>query len=201
VAIARDLLVLSDEIYSRMLYEGEHHSIAALPGMAERTIIMDGFSKTYAMTGWRLGYGVMPLALVPHISKLITNSVSCTATFTQLAGIDALTGSQAPVEAMLAEFRRRREVIVAGLNRLPGVRCAAPLGAFYAFPNITGTGLRSQELATLLLDEAGVATLAGTAFGPGGEGYLRLSYANSVENIQEALARMDRLLAERAGGA
>jgi aspartate/methionine/tyrosine aminotransferase len=152
------------------------------------------------MTGWRLGYGVMPPALVPHISKLITNSVSCTASFTQLAGIEALTGDQAPVDAMLQEFRTRRAVIVEGLNRLPGIRCAMPRGAFYAFPNIAGTGLRAQELATMLLDEAGVATLAGTAFGPGGEGYLRLSYANSVENIQEALARMERLLAGRLRG-
>ena len=200
LAVAHDLLVLSDEIYSRMLYEGTHHSIAALPGMAERTIILDGFSKTYAMTGWRLGYGVMPPALVPQISRLMTNSNSCTATFTQLAGLEALTGDQAPVEAMMAEFRRRRAVIVAGLNALPGVRCAAPLGAFYAFPNITGTGLGSQALADRLLDEAGVAALSGTSFGALGEGYVRLSYANSIENIQEALARFGRLLATLPGG-
>ena len=200
VAVERDLLVLSDEIYSRMLYEGEHHSIAALPGMAERTIILDGFSKTYAMTGWRLGYGVFPPGLVPAISRLMTNSNSCTAAFTQLAGVEALTGDQAPVDRMMDEFRRRRAVIVDGLNRLQGVRCAVPHGAFYAFPNITGTGFRSQELAALLLDEAGVAVLSGTSFGPGGEGYLRLSYANSVENIQEALSRMGQLLAGRREG-
>ena len=198
LAIERDILVLSDEIYSRMIYEGEHRSIAEIDGMLERTIILDGFSKTYAMTGWRLGYGVMPPELAAQISRLITNSVSCTASFTQLAGVEALTGDQAPVEAMMAEFRRRRAVIVEGLNLLPGVRCALPRGAFYAFPNITGTGIGSQELATLLLEEAGVAALSGTAFGPGGEGYLRLSYANSVENISEALARIERFLRVRA---
>ena len=198
LAIERDLLVLSDEIYSRMIYEGEHRSIAEIDGMRDRTIILDGFSKTYAMTGWRLGYGVMPPDLAAQVSRLITNSVSCTASFTQLAGVEALTGDQAPVEAMMAEFRRRRTVIVEGLNLLPGVRCAMPRGAFYAFPNITGTGLSSQELAGLLLEEAGVAALSGTAFGPGGEGYLRLSYANSVENIREALARIDRFLRARA---
>jgi len=198
LAIERDIMVLSDEIYSRMIYEGEHRSIAGIDGMGERTIILDGFSKTYAMTGWRLGYGVMPPDLAAQISRLITNSVSCTASFTQIAGVEALTGDQAPVEAMMAEFRRRRAVIVEGLNLLPGVRCAMPRGAFYAFPNITGTGIGSQELATLLLEEAGVAALSGTAFGPGGEGYLRLSYANSVENIREALARMDGFLRARA---
>jgi aspartate/methionine/tyrosine aminotransferase len=186
--------VLSDEIYSRMLYEGAHHSIAARPGMAERTIILDGFSKTYAMTGWRLGYGVMPAALAPHISKLMTNSNSCTAAFTQIAGVEAITGDQEPVRLMVEEFRRRRAVIVDGLNALPGVRCAMPHGAFYAFPNITGTGLGSQELAGRLLNEGGVAVLSGTSFGPAGEGYLRLSYANSIENIREALARMGQVL-------
>ena len=200
IAVEHDLMVFADEIYSRLLYEGEHHSIAVLPGMAERTILLDGFSKTYAMTGWRLGYGVMPLDLVPHISRLMTNSNSCTAAFTQLAGLEAITGDQAPVEAMRAEFLRRRDVIVAGLNALPGVRCALPKGAFYAFPNITATGLGARDLATRLLDEAGVATLAGSSFGAGGEGYLRLSYANSVENIQEALARMGRFLTELQGG-
>ena len=198
LAIERDIMVLSDEIYSRMIYEGEHRSIAEIDGMGERTIILDGFSKTYAMTGWRLGYGVMPPDLAAQISRLITNSVSCTASFTQIAGVEALTGDQAPVEAMMEEFRRRRAVIVEGLNLLPGVRCAMPRGAFYAFPNITGTGIGSQELATLLLEEAGVAALSGAAFGPGGEGYLRLSYANSVENIREALARIDRFLRARA---
>ena len=198
LAIEHDILVLSDEIYSRMIYEGEHRSIAEIDGMRDRTILLDGFSKTYAMTGWRLGYGVMPPDLAAQVSRLIINSVSCTASFTQLAGVEALTGDQAPVEAMMAEFRRRRTVIVEGLNLLPGVRCAMPRGAFYAFPNIAGTGLSSQELAGLLLEEAGVAALSGTAFGPGGEGHLRLSYANSIENIREALARIDRFLRARA---
>ncbi|MGH2410218.1 MAG: pyridoxal phosphate-dependent aminotransferase [Chloroflexota bacterium] len=200
IAVEHDLMVFADEIYSRLLYEGEHHSIAVLPGMGERTILLDGFSKTYAMTGWRLGYGVMPLALVPHISRLMTNSNSCTAAFTQWAGAEAITGDQTPVERMRAEFLRRREVIVAGLNALPGVRCAMPKGAFYAFPNITATGFSSKELAGRLLDEAGVATLSGSSFGSGGEGYLRLSYANSVENIQEALNRMGTLLGTLQGG-
>jgi len=198
VALEHDLLVFADEIYSRLIYEGEHHSIATLPGMAERTILLDGFSKTYAMTGWRLGYGVMPADLATHISRLMTNSNSCTAAFTQTAGIAALTGDQTPVQTMLAEFRRRREVIVAGLNALPGVRCAMPHGAFYAFPNIQGTGMGSQELANRLLDEAGVATLSGTSFGAWGEGYLRLSYANSIENIQKALSRIERFLSAQA---
>ncbi|MGH2347231.1 MAG: pyridoxal phosphate-dependent aminotransferase [Chloroflexota bacterium] len=200
VAVEHDLFVLADEIYSRLIYDGEHHSIAGFPGMAERTIILDGFSKTYAMTGWRLGYGVMPLGLVPHISRLMVNSNSCTAGFTQLAGVEALTGDQTPVDRMRAEFRRRRDVIVGGLNALPGVHCAMPSGAFYAFPNITATGLTAKDLADRLLNEAGVATLAGSSFGPAGEGYLRLSYANSVENIQEALARMGNLLSGLAGG-
>jgi aspartate aminotransferase len=200
VVVEHDIFVLADEIYSRLIYDGEHHSIAGFPGMAERTIILDGFSKTYAMTGWRLGYGVMPLGLVPHISRLMVNSNSCTAGFTQLAGVEALTGDQTSVDRMRAEFRRRRDVIVAGLNALPGVRCAMPNGAFYAFPNITATGLTAKDLADRLLNEAGVATLAGTSFGPAGEGYLRLSYANSVENIQEALARMGNLLGGLAGG-
>jgi aspartate aminotransferase len=200
VAVEHDLFVLADEIYSRLLYSGEHHSIAALPGMAERTIVLDGFSKTYAMTGWRLGYGVMPLDLVPHITRLMVNSNSCTAAFTQIAGVQALTGDQTSVDQMRAEFLRRRDVIVQGLNALPGVHCAMPNGAFYAYPNITATGLTSTVLADRLLSEAGVATLAGTSFGPLGEGYLRLSYANSVENIQEALNRMGTLLGTLQGG-
>ncbi len=196
VAREHDLFVLSDEIYSRLLYEGVHHSIAAIPGMAERTIVLDGFSKTYAMTGWRLGYGVFPPALAPHIGKLMTNSNSCTAAATQVAGIEALTMDQQPVAAMLEEFRKRRDAIVAGLNALPGIHCGTPSGAFYAYPNIRQTGMRSGELADLLLNKAGVATLAGTSFGPAGEGYLRLSYANSVENIREAVSRIDRVLAD-----
>jgi aspartate/methionine/tyrosine aminotransferase len=192
-----DLVVLSDEIYSRMLYEGEHFSIAALPGMRERTIILDGFSKIYAMTGWRLGYGLFPREMAPAITRLMTNSNSCTAAFTQRAGVAALTGSQAPSEAMVREFRARRDVIVNGLNRIPGVACRMPQGAFYAFPNITGTGLSSRDMADALLNEAGVAALAGTSFGAFGEGYIRFSYANSVEQIEEALRRMAAMLAER----
>jgi aspartate/methionine/tyrosine aminotransferase len=192
-----DLMVLSDEIYSRMLYGGEHVSIATLPGMRERTIVLDGFSKIYAMTGWRLGYGLFPRDMVPAITRLMTNSNSCTATFTQMAGVVALTGSQQPSEEMVAEFHKRRDVIVAGLNDIPGVTCATPGGAFYAFPNITGTGLHSRELANALLNEAGVAVLAGTAFGAFGEGYIRLSYANSIEQIERALAQIKGWLAAR----
>jgi aspartate aminotransferase len=182
-----DLIVLSDEIYSRMLYEGEHVSIAALPGMLERTIILDGFSKTYAMTGWRLGYGIVPPELAQPITRLMTNSNSCTAAFTQLAGVEALTGPQDGPAAMVEEFRARRELIVRGLNAIPGLSCRMPHGAFYVFPNITGTGMSSREVADLLMQEAGVAVLAGTAFGAYGEGYIRLSYANSRENIRLAL--------------
>jgi aspartate/methionine/tyrosine aminotransferase len=200
LANKHDLLVFSDEIYSRMLYDSEHHSIAVLPGMADRTILLDGFSKTYAMTGWRLGYGVLPMPLVPHISRLMTNSNSCTAAATQMAGVEALTGDQQPVDEMLEEFRRRRDVIIGGLNALPGVTCRMPAGAFYAYPNIKSTAMRSSELASALLNDAGVAVLSGTSFGPAGEGYLRLSYANSIANIEEALARMKRFLAERKAG-
>ena len=192
-----DLVVLSDEIYSRMLYSGEHTSIASLPGMRERTIVLDGFSKIYAMTGWRLGYGLFPEEIAPAVARLMTNSNSCTAAFTQLAGVAALTGSQAPSEAMVAEFHKRRDVIVNGLNQIPGLRCNMPSGAFYAFPNITGTGMSSREVADLLLYEGGVATLAGTSFGRYGEGYIRLSYANSIANIEEALRRIGATLAAR----
>lgn len=194
LAQRHDFYVLSDEIYSRLLYDDRHHSIATLPGMGERTIVLDGFSKTFSMTGWRLGYGIFPRALAPHIEVLQINANSCPAAFTQWAALAALTGPQEPVERMVAEFRRRRDVIVAGLNRLPGVRCLIPRGAFYAFPNIEGTGLRARELADRLLEEAGVATLAGTAFGAGGEGFLRLSYATSLEQIEQALARMGEFL-------
>jgi aspartate/methionine/tyrosine aminotransferase len=186
----RDLLVLSDEIYGRLLYEGEHVSIASLPGMAEQTCVLDGFSKTYAMTGWRLGYGIMPPDLAARVSKLITNSNSCTASFVQRAGIEALDGPQACVAEMLQEFRRRRDAIVDGLNSLTGLSCRLPQGAFYAFPNITGTGLDSARFAELLLERHGVAALAGTSFGAAGEGYLRLSYANSLSNIRLALDRI-----------
>jgi aspartate aminotransferase len=190
--------ILSDEIYAKIQYEGRHLSIASLPGMAERTIVLDGFSKTYAMTGWRLGFGIMEKTLAKHVSRLMTNSNSCTATFVQKAGLAALTGPQDEVRAMTEEFRVRRNVIVEGLNQIPGVRCFMPKGAFYAFPNITGTGFKSAELAKMMLEEAGVACLSGTAFGASGEGYLRLSYANSTQNIRTALASMGELLSVRA---
>ncbi|WP_322800015.1 pyridoxal phosphate-dependent aminotransferase [Thermoflexus sp.] len=194
LCLEHDLVVLSDEIYSRILYEGEHISIASFPGMRERTIILDGFSKTYAMTGWRLGYGVMPEPLAEAVTRLMINSNSCTAAFTQIAGIAALTGPQDEVDRMVAAFRERREVIVEGLNRIPGFRCLKPKGAFYAFPNIEGTGMSSRELAAYLLEEAGVAVLSGTAFGEYGEGFLRLSFANSVENIHKALERIEKAI-------
>ncbi len=195
VARERDLPVLADEIYGRIIYEGAFHSIAALPEMLDRTIILDGWSKTWAMTGWRLGFGVFPSELVQHVERLISNSVSCTASFAQVAAKAALEGPQDDVDDMLAELRGRRDVIVAGLNRLPGVRCLTPQGAFYAFPNISGTGLSSRELADRLLQEAGVAVLSGTAFGQYGQGYLRFSYANSLPNIEKALQRMGDFLA------
>jgi aspartate/methionine/tyrosine aminotransferase len=191
LAIRHDLIVLSDEIYSRLVYDDEFHSIASLPGMAARTIIADGFSKTYAMTGWRLGYGVMPRELAQAVSLLVTNSVSCTATFTQIAAVKALTAPQDAVDQMREAFRQRREVIVDGLNQIPGFKCLRPKGAFYAFPNVSGTGRSSRDLADELLVEANVATLAGTAFGAYGEGFLRLSYATSIENIHQALDRID----------
>ena len=188
VALEKDIMVLSDEIYSRILYEGQFASIASIPGMAERTIILDGFSKTYAMTGWRLGYGVMPRGLSPHITRLMTNSNSCTAAFTQMAGIEGLTGPQGEAYQMVEAFRQRRDVIVDGLNDVPGFKCLRPKGAFYVFPSIEGTGKTSKFLEEYLLQEAGVATLSGTSFGKYGEGFLRLSYANSVQNIEKALA-------------
>ncbi|MGI6357451.1 MAG: pyridoxal phosphate-dependent aminotransferase [Bacillota bacterium] len=187
----RNIMVLADEIYDRMIYEGTPYSIARLPGMKERTIILDAFSKTYAMTGWRLGYGVMPVALAERITRLATNNISCTAAFTQMAGLRALTGPQDAVDQMVAEFRRRRDVIVEGLNRIPGISCTMPHGAFYAFPNIKRLGMPSEQFADYLLQEAGVAALGGTCFGEYGEGHLRLSYANSVENIQLALERIE----------
>jgi aspartate aminotransferase len=186
----RDLMVLSDEIYTRIVYEGEAKSIASFPGMLDKTILLDGFSKTYSMTGWRLGYGVMPKWLAAAVSQLMVNSNSCTASFTQRAGLAALQGPQDCVTAMVAEFRRRRDAIWRGLNEIPGFRCALPAGAFYAFPNVTGTGLPSKQLADLLLNEAGVACLDGAAFGQYGDGYLRFSYANSLANIEQALERI-----------
>jgi aspartate aminotransferase len=190
--------VLTDEIYRRFLYEGQFASIASLPGMKAQTIILDGFSKSYAMTGWRLGYGVMPVPLAEHLTRLMTNSASCTATFVQQAGIAALAGDDAPVVAMVDEFRRRRDLVVDGLNRLPGVSCTRPRGAFYVFPNVKAVGRPAKELAHYLLDEAGVAVLWGTAFGEFGEGYLRLSYAASREDIERALERMGKALARLA---
>ena len=186
-----NIFVLSDEIYRRLIYEGEPASIAALPGMKEQTIILDGFSKTYAMTGWRLGYGVMRADLAQQVTLLMTNSNSCTASFIQMAGVEAISGDQSSVDRMREEFCRRREVIVTGLNRIPGFRCAQPHGAFYVFPNIQATGRDSRSLADAILKEAGVACLAGTAFGAWGEGHLRFSFANSVENIREALSRIE----------
>jgi aspartate aminotransferase len=198
VALERDILVLADEIYSRILYEGPFASIASLPGMFERTVILDGFSKTYAMTGWRLGYGVMPEWLAEQVTRLNVNSNSCTATFVQAGGLAALTGPQQAAAEMVEAFRRRRDVIVDGLNCIPGFRCLKPHGAFYAFPNVEGTGMASKELEQFLLYEAGVATLAGTSFGAHGEGFLRLSYANSVENIGLALERIDAAVRGRS---
>ena len=186
----RDALVLSDEIYNRLIYEGEHASLSQFPGMRERTIILDGFSKAYAMTGWRLGYGIMPPDLAREVALLVTNSNSCTSSFSQIAAVEALRGDQSPVERMRLEFLKRRRVIVDGLNAIPGFRCRQPHGAFYAFPNITGTGRDSKALANALLGEAGVACLSGTAFGEWGEGYLRFSFANSVENLEKALDRI-----------
>ncbi|HET9368578.1 MAG TPA: pyridoxal phosphate-dependent aminotransferase [Candidatus Udaeobacter sp.] len=187
----RNIMVLSDEIYSRLIFEGEHHSIMSVHGMKERTILLDGFSKTYAMTGWRMGYGVMRADLATHIARLMTNSNSCTASFTQIAGLEALRGPQDSVEAMCAEFKKRRDVMVTGLNKIKGFSCRLPKGAFYVFPNITSTGWRSKKLADALLDDVGVAALSGTAFGEFGEGYLRFSVANSIENIEKALARIE----------
>jgi aspartate/methionine/tyrosine aminotransferase len=190
--------VLADEIYKSFLYEGEFASITRFPGMRDLVIILDGFSKAYAMTGWRLGYGVMPTALADHVTRLMVNTNSCTASFTQLAGIAALQGDQAPVVQMVAEFRKRRDLIVAGLNALPGVSCRTPRGAFYAFPNVTKLNRPSAEIAEALLTDAGVAALAGTAFGEYGEGYLRLSYANSETNLKKALERMRPVCARLA---
>ena len=187
LAQRHDLLVLTDEVYWAIRYGGTHVSVLDFDGMAERTILLDGWSKTYAMTGWRLGFGVFPAPLVEPVTRLAINSVSCTSAFSQYAAIAALEGPQDAVAEMVAEFRRRRDVIVAGLNEIPGVSCVEPQGAFYAFPNITGTGLSAATLQARLLNEAGVAALSGTAFGSWGEGFLRLSYANSVANIQLAL--------------
>jgi len=188
----RDIMVLSDEIYSRLIFEGEHFSIMSIPGFKDRTILLDGFSKTYAMTGWRMGYGVMRSDLATHITRLMTNSNSCTASFTQVAGIEALRGDQSSVDRMRDEFKRRRDVFVTGLNKIKGFSCRMPKGAFYTFPNITETGWPSKKLADAILQEAGVACLSGTAFGDYGEGYLRFSVANSLENLNKALDRIQQ---------
>lgn len=189
LAVKHDFWVLSDEIYSRIIYEGRHESITTRPGMLERTILLEGHSKTYAMTGWRLGYGVMPVELAAAVAKLQTNCTSCTAAFTQLAGAEALTGPQDAAEAMVAEFKVRRDLLVSGLNAIKGVSCKLPRGAFYVFPNIKALGMSSKEAESRLLDDFGVAALAGTSFGAYGEGYLRFSYANSQDNIKKALDR------------
>jgi aspartate/methionine/tyrosine aminotransferase len=195
VAARHGVPVLADEIYGRILYEGELKSIAAMPGMEPLAIVVDGFSKTYAMTGWRLGYGVMPVPLARLVTKLQVNATSCTTTFCQFAGVAALRGDQAPVRAMVAEFQRRRDLMVDRLRTIPGISCVLPKGAFYVFPNVTRTGHSSRDLADLLLEGAGVACVAGTAFGESGEGYIRFSYANSLENLEEALRRIRSVLA------
>jgi len=197
IADRDDVSVLSDEVYSRIIYEGEHESVASLPRMKEKTILLDGFSKTYAMTGWRLGYGIMRKDLAQKIAQLMVNSNSCTCAFVQMAGVEALKGPQNEPEKMVAEFRKRREIIVSGLNRIEGITCKKPHGAFYVFPNISGTGMDCRELGDFLLKEAGVAVLPGTSFGKYGEGYLRLSFANSVENIKKALDRVAEALKNR----
>ena len=190
----KPIWVLADEIYSEIIYDGEHHTILSEPGMQDQTILLEGFSKTYAMTGWRLGYGVMPKELAGWVAQLATNCHSCTATFVQKAGIAGLTGPRDAVHAMVKEFRARRDRVVAGLNQIPGLSCVMPHGAFYAYPNVTAVGVPSEELAQRCLDEAGVAVLSGTAFGRFGQGYLRLSYANSLPNIEKALDRLDSLV-------
>jgi len=196
IAVEHDLIVLSDEIYSELLYEGEHVSIATFPGMADRTVILDGFSKTYAMTGWRLGYGLFPKDLAPMISKLMVNSVSCTSVAVQQAGLEALTGPQHKVAEFREAFRARRDLVVDGLNAIPGITCLRPKGAFYVFPNISEIGRTSREFADALLQDYGVAALAGTSFGAAGEGYLRLSTANSEANLIKALGRIEQAARE-----
>ncbi len=195
LADKHDLWILTDEIYSRIVYDEKFQSVGAIPGAMERTIIVDGMSKTYAMTGWRLGYGIMPRKLADYLFTMAVNNFSGTCTFAQYALIEALTGPQGAVHKMVAEFKRRREVIVDGLNKINGINCLNPVGAFYVFPNITATGLTSEQFADIMLEEAGVACLAGTCFGSAGQGYVRFSYANSVENIKEALDRIWKVLA------
>lgn len=195
LAVKHDILVLADEIYGRVVYDGfKNYTIASYPGMKERTIILDGFSKTYAMTGWRLGFGIMPAELAAIVAKLQTNVASCTASFIQVAGIEALRGPQQWVDNVVEEFKARRDLIVDGINSIPGFKCHKPLGAFYVFPNITETGIDSRTLARRILDEAGVACLSGTSFGKHGEGYIRFSYANSRENIEKAMDRIQKFM-------
>ncbi len=195
LAVKHDLWVLTDEIYGRVTYDGfKNYTIASYPGMMDRTIILDGFSKTYAMTGWRLGYGIMPRLLAEVVAKLQTNVASCTASFVQMAGIEALTGPQQWVDDVVEEFRRRRDLIVDGMNSIPGFKCHKPLGAFYVFPNTTGTGMDSRTLANKILNEGGVACLSGSTFGKYGEGYVRFSYANSMQNIEKGIERIRKLL-------
>ncbi len=186
-------MVLADEIYSEILYDGvEHHTIMSFPGMMERTILLDGFSKTFAMTGWRMGYGIFPGEMIPHVSRLIINSVSCTSTFSQRAAIEALEGPRGEVDKMLEAFASRRDLVYEGLNKIDGLRCNRPEGAFYAFPNITDTGMTSREYADYLLNDADVAVLPGTSFGEYGEGYIRISFANSEENLRKAMERIEK---------
>jgi len=191
-----DVFVLSDEVYCQIIYEGKHHSVASIPGMKEKTILLDGFSKTYAMTGWRLGYAAMRKDFAQKVTQLMINSNSCTCAFTQMAGVEALRGPQTEPKKMDEEFRRRREVIVSGLNKIKGITCKKPRGAFYVFPNLKSLGMESKKLSDFLLQKAGVAVLSGTAFGAHGEGYLRLSFANSVENIEKAMKRISEALEE-----
>lgn len=194
IAVANDLIVLSDEIYKDMYYEGTHVSITSFPDMIDRTVILDGFSKSYAMTGWRLGYGIFPEFMIDAVTKLMTNSVSCTSVAVQMAGLAALEGPQDFVGELMREFRARRDLIVDGMNSLPGVSCQVPLGAFYAFPNVSGTGMTSRDFAQRAMDDAGVALLSGTAFGEYGDGYIRISFANSQENLTEAVNRLAGML-------
>ena len=196
LAIENDIVVLSDEIYKEMYYEGEHYSISRFEGMKERTIILDGFSKSYAMTGWRLGYGIFPEFMIEAITKLMTNSVSCTSVFSQMAAIEAIKGPRDFTLNMMQEFRKRREIVFNGLNSIDGINCKLPLGAFYAFPNISGTGLSSEEFANRALNDYGVALLSGTAFGQHGDGYIRISFANSEDNLSKAIDKLSKMISD-----
>ena len=196
IAIENDIVVLSDEIYKEMYYEGDHYSISKFEGMKERTIILDGFSKSYAMTGWRLGYGIFPEFMIDAITKLMTNSVSCTSVFSQMAAIEAIKGPRDFTLNMMQEFRKRREIVFNGLNSIDGINCRLPLGAFYAFPNISGTGLSSEEFANRALNDYGVALLSGTAFGEFGDNYIRISFANSEDNLSKAIDRLSKMISD-----